>query len=69
MTLLVDARRAASMCGVSTATWWRWDAAGKVPRPPRPSSGCTRWRVEDLQQWCSLGCPDREQFEAAMPSH
>jgi predicted DNA-binding transcriptional regulator AlpA len=62
--LLLPARQAASLCGVSTATWWRWDASGRIPRPLRLSAGCVRWQRETLALWIQWGCPPRKEFEA-----
>jgi hypothetical protein len=33
--LLLTARQAAGMCGVSPASWWRWDSAGRCRREDR----------------------------------
>lgn len=65
--LLLSAEESARFAaGVSAATWWRWDAAGKIPAPIRPTRGVTRWRRSDLERWVELGCPKRREFEALM---
>lgn len=61
--LLVDARRAAEMCGVSRSTWLGWDAGGINPRPVK-IGGRVLWPVEHLRTWASMGCPSREQMES-----
>jgi prophage regulatory protein len=61
--LLVDTDRAAELCGVSPATWFRLKAAGKTPAPVR-LGGKVLYRVEDLVTWVRLGCPGRKEFEA-----
>jgi hypothetical protein len=61
--LLVDAREAAAMCGISPASWHRYKAAGKTPAPVL-LGGRVLYRLEDLRLWVDLGCPDREEFEA-----
>ena len=61
--LLLDAKSLAATCSTSSATIWRWDAAGKLPQPLRLSTGTTRWRRSDIETWISLGCPDRKDFE------
>jgi prophage regulatory protein len=61
--LLIDARRAAALLGVSTATWYRMASAGRVPAPVRLSAGCVRWRAAELAAWTSAGCPDRRTWE------
>lgn len=66
--LLVDARNAAKLAGISSATWHRMVAAGRTPAPVRPSRGCVRWRVTDLEQWIAAGCPKRSEFEAELKS-
>jgi predicted DNA-binding transcriptional regulator AlpA len=63
--LLVSAKEAAAMCGMSLRTWWRKDAAGHVPAAVRIGGGSMkRWRLEELRGWCVAGCPSREEWEA-----
>lgn len=62
--LLVDARQAAQLYGVSPATWHRMVSAGRTPAPVRPSPGTVRWRLSDLREHIALGCPGRKEFEA-----
>ena len=66
--LLLAARQAAALCSVSTATWWRWDTAARIPAPVRLSPGCVRWAREVLTAWIQWGCPDRKRFEAMQAS-
>lgn len=61
--LLLRARDAAATCGVSVATWWRWDAAGRCPAPVRIGSS-VRWRRSELEAWVAAGCPDRLEWQA-----
>jgi predicted DNA-binding transcriptional regulator AlpA len=61
--LLVTARQAAQLCGVSVATWWRWEAAGRTPAAVR-LGGSTRWRSDELADWVQAGCPDRRSWLA-----
>src|SRR5262245_62170361 len=61
--LLVPAAVAGPQCGVSTATWWRLHAAGKVPAPIR-LGGRTLWRRMELRAFVEAGCPDRKSWEA-----
>ena len=61
--LLVSARTAAAMCEKSLRTWRTWDAAGWIPRPVRIGRS-TLWRVEELKDWVTAGCPRREEWEA-----
>jgi predicted DNA-binding transcriptional regulator AlpA len=62
--LLLSARQAAKVCGVSLATWHRMASAGRCPAPVRLSRGCVRWRKSDLEEWIFSGCPPRREFEA-----
>jgi predicted DNA-binding transcriptional regulator AlpA len=62
--LLVDADQSAALCGVHTATWYRWVSAKRVPAPIRLSRGVVRWRVEELKEWILAGCPGRREWEA-----
>ena len=59
--LLLTVSAAAKLASVSVATWWRLDAAGKVP-PPVKVSCCTRWRLDQLERWTQWGCPSRVRF-------
>jgi len=36
---------------VSRATVWRWVATRAFPPPIKFSSGTTRWRLADIEQW------------------
>ena len=36
---------------VSRATIWRWVKEGNFPSPVKFTTGCTRWRLSDLQTW------------------
>ncbi|HUT61701.1 MAG TPA: hypothetical protein VNA25_28010 [Phycisphaerae bacterium] len=61
--LLVDAREAARLCGVSRASWWGYNAAGRVPSPIH-LCGRTLWRRDELAAWIEAGCPARERWKA-----
>ncbi len=61
--ILVAAKTAAGLCGVSRSTWLSWDAAGLCPRSTL-IIGRRLWCVEDLKLWSRWGCPGREAFEA-----
>ncbi|MCE5279940.1 MAG: hypothetical protein ABFD92_16445 [Planctomycetaceae bacterium] len=60
--LLVNARRAAELCGVSKSCWWAQLAAGRVPLPLRLGRR-TLWRSADLADWVADGCPPRDQWQ------
>lgn len=46
---LSDSQLAAAF-NVHRATIWRWTAAGILPRPIKLSTGCTRWKLSDIEQ-------------------
>ncbi len=62
--LMLPRAKAARLCGVSPATWSRWDAAKRIPAPVRLSAGCVRWRRAELVEWTAAGCPNRRTWEA-----
>lgn len=62
-SLAVPAIDAARLCGVSRATWFRLNSAGRIPAPVRIGS-VPRWRVEELRAWLEAGCPTRERWMA-----
>ena len=59
--MLLDAKAAAKVCGVSVRTWWALHAAGKTPLPVRLGRR-TLWRAEELAAWCRAGCPARDRW-------
>jgi predicted DNA-binding transcriptional regulator AlpA len=61
--LLVPARAAARIAGISPATWSRLRASDKVPAPVR-LGGRVLWRVEELRAWIAAGCPDGQKWRA-----
>jgi predicted DNA-binding transcriptional regulator AlpA len=64
---LIPAKTAAALCGVSRATWWRYDTAGLIPAPIRrrhPRS--TMWNLAELLAWVDAGCPTRVVWEARL---
>ena len=36
---------------ISRVTLWRWCERGDFPQPIKLSSGCTRWRSDDVAAW------------------
>ena len=61
---LINRTAAASIVGVSPATWDRMVAAGKTPAPLRFSQRNVKWRIQELKGWIAAGCPDRMTWEA-----
>jgi prophage regulatory protein len=37
--------------GVSRGTIWRWASKGEFPKPLKLSPGCSRWKIEDVDEW------------------
>jgi predicted DNA-binding transcriptional regulator AlpA len=62
-TLLVTGKQAAAMCGKCLRTWRAWDSAGRIPRPVRIGRS-TLWRLDELREWVTAGCPRRDEWEA-----
>ena len=61
--LLLPAREAATLCGVSQRTWRSWDAGGRVPQAVEIGRS-KFWRRQELEQWIQLGCPGREVWQS-----
>lgn len=61
--LLVDAKAAARLCGVSRAHFWAMHSAGKVPLPVRLGRR-TLWRTAELADWTAAGCPAAQPMES-----
>jgi predicted DNA-binding transcriptional regulator AlpA len=59
------ATKAAKFCGLSVATWWRWDAAGKIPCGYKITGGTKLWRRQELEAWIAAGFPSRKDWEAS----
>jgi len=60
--ILVSAKRAAQMVGVSTAFFYRLHDQGKVPLP-RKLGRRNLWSVEELKAWDRAGCPTRAEWQ------
>ena len=59
--LLLDAKAAAALCGVSERTWWSLHASGRCPLPVRLNRR-TLWRRHELAAWIEAGCPGRDRW-------
>ena len=62
LPLLLDARAAAKLCGVSRSHFLAMHSAGKVPLPVRLGRRCL-WRVAELAAWIEARCPARDRWE------
>lgn len=56
------AKHAAAYVSLSTATFARLRAAGRLPVPVK-LGGCLLWPKATLDKWLSAGCPDAETFQ------
>lgn len=60
--LLVNAKQAAKLCGMSLSGWYDFANAGMTPPSIYLGKRCRRWSVADLRKWCELGCPNSKKF-------
>lgn len=58
--LLVGHAEAARLVGVSTPTWHRHVAAGKIGPTPVKLGGRVLWNVAELRDWTARRGPDRQ---------
>lgn len=58
--LLISARELATMLGISVRTVWRKVSGGELMEPVRIGR-CTRWRLQEINEWIDAGCPPVEQ--------
>ena len=61
---LLGVREVAARLGVSSREVWKLTSCGRMPAPVRLSRS-VRWRESDISEFIRLGCPCREDFEAA----
>ncbi len=61
--LLLDAKAAAALCGISERSWWSLNSAGKTPLPVRLGRR-TLWRRDEIAAWTEAGCPARSRWES-----
>ncbi len=54
---LVSAQELAEMLQISTRTLWRLRASGQIVEPLK-IGGATRWRLDEVDDWISRGCPE-----------
>ena len=45
------AKDASSFIGIGESTFWKWVAAGKLPKGKHLSARCTVWKREDLERF------------------
>ncbi|GGY82005.1 helix-turn-helix transcriptional regulator [Marinobacter zhanjiangensis] len=49
-TLLSD-KDLAARWSVHRVTPWEWARQGRIPKPVKISTRCTRWRVAEIEAW------------------
>lgn len=54
---------AAKLLRVSRATFFKMDAAGKIPLAVHLTPRCPRWLRSELLAWLSAGAPHRQDWE------
>ncbi len=62
--LLLCAKDAAKLCGISRAQWWKLLERNKLPEPVYLGQKAPRWRVTELRTWVAAGCPDAAAWKA-----
>lgn len=59
--LLLDARAAAALLGISRAHFFKLYSSDRTPRPVRLGRS-VRWRREELVAWLEAGCPSYDRW-------
>jgi len=59
--LLISARELAGLLAASETTVWRALASGRIPSPVKIGR-LTRWRMGEIRDWISVGCPPRSRW-------
>jgi predicted DNA-binding transcriptional regulator AlpA len=62
--VLIGPRTFWTKLALSSATFWRRRAAGKLPDPIKIGGNVLRWRLDEVDAWIDAGCPDRETWNA-----
>ena len=60
---LLKAEAVGKMLSLSKRQIFRLNSSGKIPAALR-INGSVRWSSTSLLEWISMGCPDRQTFEA-----
>jgi predicted DNA-binding transcriptional regulator AlpA len=61
--LLLNAKQAAQVLGISRSKLYSMHSAGLLPMPIILGQGSIRWSVEELKNWTRAGCPSRQRWE------
>jgi predicted DNA-binding transcriptional regulator AlpA len=62
--LLIAATEAARLCGLSSRTWHRLRAAGRIGPQPVRLGRAVRYRRAEVMAWCGACCPDARTWAA-----
>ena len=60
---LLTVRDVAAELKISPRQVWKLLSSGRLPAPVRLSRS-VRWRSDQIAEWCRMGCPGRDVFEA-----
>lgn len=59
--LMIDAKKAARLCGIGRTLWLDLKNAGHVPEPIR-LGGRVLWNTEEIRAWLKAGCPFQDRW-------
>lgn len=59
--MLINAKELAEMLSVSARHIWRMKATGKLPKAVEIGN-CIRWKLVEISDWLTMGCPDAKEF-------
>ena len=65
---LLTAQAVGRMLSLSKRQVFRMKSAGLICASVRVGKGSVRWRQSDIENWISMGCPDKDTFEARRES-
>jgi predicted DNA-binding transcriptional regulator AlpA len=57
--IMVNARQAARLFGMSLSLWYQLSSAGRTPQPAKLNSK-SLWSYDQLRLWANNGCPSRD---------
>jgi len=61
--LLLSAGQTASLLGIGRTTLYGMSSSGALGPMPIRLSGRVLWRRDELAEWVSCGCPNRERWQ------
>ena len=62
-TLLISANEAAELLGIGRSLFYSLNSEGKLPAPKR-LGGRVLWSKQELIEWISVDCPNRQKWES-----